>query len=78
MIEEKKQLLIKSGEALYGGRWQADLARSLGLSDGRRIRQWLSGDRPIPDGIWKDIKLLLEERGAVIEKVLEDISELSD
>ncbi|MGH0003495.1 hypothetical protein ACQU0X_25755 [Pseudovibrio ascidiaceicola] len=78
MIEEKKQLLIKSGEALYGDRWQADLARSLGLSDGRRIRQWLSGDRPIPDGIWKDIMRLLEERDAVIEKVLEDVSKLSD
>jgi len=64
--EKKKDVLIKSGKALYGERWQTDLARDLGLSDGRRIRQWLSGDRPIPEGIWNDIAKLLADRAVVI------------
>ncbi|MGH0003486.1 hypothetical protein ACQU0X_25710 [Pseudovibrio ascidiaceicola] len=78
MIKEKKELLIKSGEVLYGERWQADLARSLGLSDGRRIRQWLSGDRPIPDGVWNDIKRLLDERRKKLDDVSREITRVSN
>ena len=55
------------------GYLQTDLARHLCLSDGRRIRQWLSGDRPIPDGIWKDIARLLTERKSVIDDALDDL-----
>lgn len=55
--------LAEAGQALYGERWQTDLARDLGLSDGRRIRQWMSGDRPIPTGVWADITRLLRKRG---------------
>ena len=73
MEKDKKSLLVMSGQALYGERWQTDLARHLGLSDGRRIRQWLSGDRPIPDGIWKDIARLLTERKSVIDESLDDL-----
>lgn len=65
-----KVLLIMAGQALYGDRWQTDLARDLGLSDGRRIRQWLSGDRPIPKGIWNDVAKLLAERQSVINHAL--------
>jgi len=70
MSDTKKEFLKKSGQALYGERWQTDLSRDLGLSDGRRIRQWLSGDRPIPDGVWRDLAALLSERKAVINEVL--------
>lgn len=73
MSNEHKALLIKCGRALYGERWQTDLARDLGLSDGRRIRQWLSGDRPIPEGVWKDIARLLTERKSVIDDALNDL-----
>lgn len=68
-----KQALINVGLALYGERWQTDLARDLGLSDGRRIRQWLSGDRPIPEGIWDDLGKLLADRKNVINEVLNAI-----
>lgn len=57
------QTLAKAGEALYGERWQTDLARDLGLTDARRVRQWMSGDRPIPAGVWADITRLLRHRG---------------
>lgn len=73
MSKGKKALLIMTGEALYGERWQTPLARDLGLSDGRRIRQWLSDDRPIPAGVPNDLRKLLEERQARIHEVLAEI-----
>lgn len=69
----KKEMLIKAGRSLYGDRWQTDLARDLGLSDGRRIRQWLSGDRPIPDGVWNDIAELLTDRKILIDEALSEL-----
>lgn len=77
MSDTKKDVLIKSGQALYGERWQTDLARDLGLSDGRRIRQWLSGDRPIPEGVWNDIAKLLADRKVVIDEALSGLKSLS-
>ncbi len=65
-----KELRI-AGEALFGERWQTDLSRELGLSDARRIRQWLTGDRPIPVGVWADICGLLRQRQITIERLVE-------
>ncbi len=73
MKKDKKALLTMTGTALYGERWQTDLARDLGLSDGRRIRQWLSGDRPIPDGVLDDLVKLLTNRTLVIGNALREI-----
>jgi hypothetical protein len=70
MPKSKKELLIMAGNALYGERWQTDLARDLGLSDGRRIRQWLSGDRSIPEGVTGDLVKLLLGRKVTIGGVL--------
>lgn len=66
--------LAAAGSALYGDRWQTDLARDLGLSDGRRIRQWLAGERPIPPGVWSDIAGLLRHRQMSIQSVLNDLT----
>lgn len=67
--------LTVAGQALYGDRWQTDLARDLGLSDGRRIRQWLSGDRPIPIGVWDDVARFLRDRQMTIQSVLHSITD---
>lgn len=72
MILEAKEFR-KSGEALFGKRWQTDMARALGLKDGRRVRQWISGDRRLPPNIDLSIIKLLEERKLKIEKVLDSI-----
>lgn len=56
--------LASAGQALYGDRWQTDVAKALGV-DARRVRQWMTGDRPIPPGIWSDLSDLLRERGKV-------------
>lgn len=51
--------LKQAGELLYGNQWQSDLARAINV-DSRRIRQWLSGQRPIPVGLWLEIIELLK------------------
>lgn len=65
--------LKKAGEALFGKRWQTDLANALELSDSRRIRQWMAGERKIPAGIWADVCALLRQRQISIEQILNEI-----
>lgn len=61
-------LLRLTGEALYGPRWQSDLARDLGVAD-RTVRRWLAGaDRPRP-GVVADLRALVEARGAALRAV---------
>lgn len=66
--------LTAAGQALYGDRWQTDLSRALKLSDARRIRQWLTGDRPIPVGVWAEIAALLRQKQITIKSVLADLT----
>jgi hypothetical protein len=70
-----KKTLITAGRALYGDRWQTSLAHDLGLSDGRRIRQWLSDERPIPAGLRGDLLRLLSERKMMLDDVLFHITD---
>ena len=64
-------LLRQAGEALYGPRWQTDLARDLEVAD-RTVRRWaISGD--IPPRVWGEIRKLLRERGAAIAAVRRQI-----
>lgn len=62
------------GQALFGERWQTDLSRDLGLSDARRVRQWMSGERSIPVGVWADITQMLRQRQLSIERVISRIN----
>jgi len=43
-----RDLFCRVGGALYGPRWQSELARDLGVSD-RTVRRWAAGEQPIPD-----------------------------
>jgi len=66
---DERELLRQAGEALFGDYWQAGLTKALGLSDSRRVRQWLAADdsksrRPIPPGVWPEIVALLRARSA--------------
>lgn len=60
-------LLREIGEALYGSRWQSDLARALNVAD-RTMRRWAAGDFPVPDGAWQEMRALLKDRGVQIAK----------
>ena len=73
-----KELLIAAGEALYGDRWQTPLARDLGLTDGRRVRQWLSGERPIPESVWDALPVLLKARNKSIDALILEITKKSE
>ena len=64
----------RAGQALFGGRWQSDLARAIGV-DSRRVRQWMADERPIPPGVWADIAGLLRQRQIRIGSVLRAITE---
>lgn len=56
-----RSLLARCGACLYGERWQSPLARDLGVSD-RSVRAWMAGTRSIPEGVWGDLRRLLQER----------------
>jgi hypothetical protein len=68
-----QQLLQLCGEALYGPRWQSELARAIDISD-RTMRRWLADPHEIPFGVWKDIQELLLQRAIDIEKLRQRIS----
>lgn len=74
MIDNNNELLIKTGEILYGQRWQTEIARDLGFADGRRVRQWLANERPIPVNLKFDLLALLKEREANIKTLISTAS----
>jgi|GEM_PF-1543762 hypothetical protein len=67
-------LLRRSGEALYGERWQAPLARDLGVAL-RTVQRWTAGDHPIPPGVWRDLCALLTARADDIAALLRVIAD---
>lgn len=76
MVIDQKALLIQAGQAMFGERWQTDMAKALNLSDARRVRQWLAGERSIPVGVWKDLKVILTDRQVIIENVAKQLDGL--
>ncbi len=64
--------LVRVGEALYGPRWQSDLARALEVND-RRVRAWLLAERTIPPGVWLDLAKLASGRAAVLDALAAEL-----
>lgn len=60
------RLLVECGEALYGPRWQSELARDLEVS-ARTVRRWAAGTHEAPSGLWVDLLRLTQERAAVLD-----------
>lgn len=60
------RLLVECGEALYGPRWQSELARDLQVSD-RTMRRWVAGTTDVPAGLYLDLLRLTQERAAVLD-----------
>lgn len=63
------KLLRDAGEALYGPRWQSELARELGISD-RHMRRMASGAADLSPGMATDLWRLAEERAADLDDVI--------
>ncbi len=53
--------LIQVGEALYGPRFQRELAAALGVNE-RTMRRWVAGDFEPPESLKADLLALLRER----------------
>lgn len=66
------KLLQDAGEALYGPRWQSELARELQVSD-RTVRRWAAGATDVPSGVYLDLLRLVEERAADLDLLVEPL-----
>ena len=65
------ELLEKIGVALYGLRWQADLARDLGVAP-RSMQRWLTGDRGMPD-LRQELIDLIKQRSSDLDHLLNEL-----
>ena len=63
------KLLRDAGEALYGPRWQTELARDLQASE-HAIRQWVNGADDVPRKIELALLRLCMERANAIDRIL--------
>lgn len=61
-------LLVKTGEALFGSRWQSDLARELDVSD-RTVRRWVANADSLPPGVAMDLLRLVTNKLGELEAV---------
>jgi len=64
------KLLRDVGAALYGPRWQSDLARDLKVTD-RTVRRWTDGSSDVPDGVYLELLSLCQERAAMLDDLIE-------
>jgi len=62
---EMRDKIIQYGEALYGPRFQRELAEALGVNE-RTMRRWVAGDTSPPESVLDDLKALVRERAALL------------
>ena len=65
-------ILRCAGEALYGPRWQSNLARALGCND-RTMRRYAAGTRELPPAKWQEIHAMLLTRADDLRAVADDL-----
>jgi len=68
------RLLQRVGEALYGPRWQSDLARDLAVSD-RTMRRWVADAADRPAGVYIDCLRLVTERAETLDTLIDDLKQ---
>lgn len=70
------RLLAETGEALYGPRWQSDLARDLDISI-RTMQRWAADSASMPVGVYVDLLRLTQERAALLDDLAERLKAMS-
>jgi hypothetical protein len=68
--------LQAAGEALFGARWQSDMAEALGLHDSARIRSWLRGDRPVPRGVIAEVIAIARQREVLAAEIADQLEKI--
>src|SRR3954468_24767829 len=69
------ELLRRVGGALYGDRWQSDMAHVLGVNV-RTVQRWLSGEREPGSETWTALRALVVRRIPLLAAIEIDLSEL--
>lgn len=64
------KLIVRAGEALFGERWQAELARALEVSPDT-VQDWRQGRMSPRPGVYVDLMRLAVERAAELDEVVE-------
>lgn len=72
---DDRTLLAAIGEALHGQSWKVALASDLKVDD-RSLRRWIQTGE-VPDGVWRDLIVLLADRRGVIESLLVEVRDRS-
>jgi hypothetical protein len=65
-----RDIIVKCGEALYGPRFQRELAVALRVNE-RTMRRWIAGDTEPPDGVAEDLMVLVRVRIKRLAAILE-------
>lgn len=65
-------ILAQCGRALYGSRWQSEIARDLRVSD-RTMRRWASGANAVPDGVIDELRALLRQRRTELAAIIKTL-----
>ena len=63
-----RKTIIQYGEALYGPRFQRELAEALGVNE-RTMRRWVAGDTSPPESLLDDLKALVRERVELLRRL---------
>lgn len=66
-----RDIISKYGEALYGPRYQRELAEALGVNE-RTMRRWIAGDTSPPDGVLDDLKVIAQDRVKMLSKLINE------
>lgn len=72
--DKPHDLLPQVGEALWGSRWQTDMAEALSISD-RTVRRWVAGER-IPPGVWMDMIRIMQDRTMLLDDLSDQAREV--
>lgn len=63
-------MLREVGEALYGPRWQADIARDIQVAD-RTVRRWAAGANKVPMSVLTELRAVCRERILILQDVID-------
>lgn len=76
MSDASPDRLARVGVALFGSRWQSDMAQALGVTD-RTVRRWAAG-APIDASTWGKLLSIMQERRGILNELSHEIREVVD